>query len=224
MYFKFWNLHKETVTTADIHLGLSLDLTLVLFVRTQMWLQRERKSRMEKSLMSMLLSSGISSRFFCYWLCQMQNHLFIYICSTRFTLVIWTVWLWGRGKWLSGESLWPSQKESVLVFSEPMVHHTCLCLYIPVHVAIHWFMWKYKNMKSWANKSMTVLCAIIMFCVGAGKTTTFRMLTGDLNPTSGSAAIKGLDVVTQFQKVTNCPSDILASQELCEVFCRMLLQ
>lgn len=41
-----------------------------------------------------------------------------------------------------------------------------------------------------------------MFSVGAGKTTAFRMLTGDLSLTSGTAVIAGFDIVTDLRKVS----------------------
>ena len=36
---------------------------------------------------------------------------------------------------------------------------------------------------------------------GAGKTTTFSMLTGDISPTSGTAIISGYDIRTDLRKV-----------------------
>ena len=36
---------------------------------------------------------------------------------------------------------------------------------------------------------------------GAGKTSTFNMLTGDLRPTSGTALIADYDILTQLRKV-----------------------
>ena len=39
-------------------------------------------------------------------------------------------------------------------------------------------------------------------CAGAGKTTTFSMLTGDISPTSGTAIISGYDIRTDLRKVT----------------------
>lgn len=41
-----------------------------------------------------------------------------------------------------------------------------------------------------------------MSSVGAGKTTAFRMLTGDLSLTSGTAVIAGFDIVTDLRKVS----------------------
>ena len=43
-----------------------------------------------------------------------------------------------------------------------------------------------------------------MGCVtwlGAGKTTTFNMLTGDIRPSSGTALIAGYDIVSDIRKV-----------------------
>ena len=37
--------------------------------------------------------------------------------------------------------------------------------------------------------------------LGAGKTTTFSMLTGDISPTSGTAIISGYDIRTDLRKV-----------------------
>ena len=36
---------------------------------------------------------------------------------------------------------------------------------------------------------------------GAGKTTTFSMLTGDISPTSGTATISGYDIRTDLREV-----------------------
>jgi len=36
---------------------------------------------------------------------------------------------------------------------------------------------------------------------GAGKTTTFNMLTGDIRPSSGTALITGYDITTDIRKV-----------------------
>lgn len=41
------------------------------------------------------------------------------------------------------------------------------------------------------------------FDVGAGKTTTFKILTGDLSMTSGTAAIAGYDIRTNLREVRN---------------------
>ena len=38
--------------------------------------------------------------------------------------------------------------------------------------------------------------------VGAGKTSTFNMLTGDLRPSSGTAVIADYDILTQLRKVS----------------------
>ena len=48
-----------------------------------------------------------------------------------------------------------------------------------------------------------LLCSecVVCMCAGAGKTTTFRMLTGDLSATSGHATIAGFDVATEFREV-----------------------
>lgn len=45
---------------------------------------------------------------------------------------------------------------------------------------------------------------IVLFTssVGAGKTTAFRMLTGDLSLTSGTAVIAGFDIVADLRKVS----------------------
>ena len=37
--------------------------------------------------------------------------------------------------------------------------------------------------------------------LGAGKTTTFSILTGDIAPTSGTAVIAGYDIRTDLRKV-----------------------
>ena len=36
---------------------------------------------------------------------------------------------------------------------------------------------------------------------GAGKTTTFNMLTGDIRPSSGTATIAGYDIISDIRKV-----------------------
>ena len=41
----------------------------------------------------------------------------------------------------------------------------------------------------------------LMLSAGAGKTTVFRMLTGDLSVSSGTARIAGFDIVTDLRKV-----------------------
>jgi len=37
--------------------------------------------------------------------------------------------------------------------------------------------------------------------LGAGKTTTFNMLTGDIRPSSGTAIVAGYDIVSDIRKV-----------------------
>ena len=39
------------------------------------------------------------------------------------------------------------------------------------------------------------------YTAGAGKTTTFNMLTGDTRPSSGTATIAGYDVISDIRKV-----------------------
>jgi len=40
-----------------------------------------------------------------------------------------------------------------------------------------------------------------LILAGAGKTTTFNMLTGDIRPSSGTALIAGYDITTDIRKV-----------------------
>ena len=46
------------------------------------------------------------------------------------------------------------------------------------------------------NCSLTKICSL-----GAGKTTTFNMLTGDIRPSSGTALIAGHDITTDIREV-----------------------
>ena len=41
----------------------------------------------------------------------------------------------------------------------------------------------------------------LMCSTGAGKTTTFSILTGDISPTDGTAFIAGFDIRTNLRKV-----------------------
>lgn len=43
-------------------------------------------------------------------------------------------------------------------------------------------------------------CFALLGVNGAGKSTTFKCLTGDAAPTSGSVSIAGLDIQTQFEE------------------------
>ena len=55
------------------------------------------------------------------------------------------------------------------------------------------------------NCSPTTFLAIWSFSVlytGAGKTSTFNILIGDISPTSGTAIISGYDIRTDLRKVT----------------------
>ena len=48
----------------------------------------------------------------------------------------------------------------------------------------------------------TYLIVNLTACIsGAGKTTTFNMLTGDIRPTSGTATIAGYDIISDIRKV-----------------------
>ena len=44
---------------------------------------------------------------------------------------------------------------------------------------------------------------LLIHCLisGAGKTTTFKMLTGDIRPSSGTATIAGYDIISDIRKV-----------------------
>ena len=46
-----------------------------------------------------------------------------------------------------------------------------------------------------------LLTVINCYTAGAGKTTTFNMLTGDTRPSSGTATIAGYDVISDIRKV-----------------------
>ena len=46
------------------------------------------------------------------------------------------------------------------------------------------------------------LCIIVLHMTGAGKTTTFSILTGDISMTSGTAVIAGHDIRTHLRKVS----------------------
>ena len=45
------------------------------------------------------------------------------------------------------------------------------------------------------------LVVILASILGAGKTTTFKMLTGDIRPSSGTATIAGYDIISDIRKV-----------------------
>ena len=45
-------------------------------------------------------------------------------------------------------------------------------------------------------------CFGLIGCMGAGKTTLFRLLTGEVNATSGSAFVVGHDVLTERENVS----------------------
>ena len=44
-------------------------------------------------------------------------------------------------------------------------------------------------------------CSDVLFSPGAGKTTTFSMLTGDLSITEGTAFLGGYDILTNLREV-----------------------
>ena len=67
------------------------------------------------------------------------------------------------------------------------------------------------------HTSCIVQCCIF-HCVfiGAGKTTTFSMLTGDTSPTSGTAIISGYDIRTDLRKVhvyTYCFAPLIRTRD-----------
>ena len=53
------------------------------------------------------------------------------------------------------------------------------------------------------NSTIHDIISIRIITTGAGKTTTFNMLTGDISPTSGTAIIYGYDIRTNLRKVTD---------------------
>ncbi len=51
---------------------------------------------------------------------------------------------------------------------------------------------------------------------GAGKTTTIRMLTGQIDPSSGSASVAGFDIVKKRQQLKECIGVVFEDQNLYE--------
>src|SRR5579872_5723415 len=51
---------------------------------------------------------------------------------------------------------------------------------------------------------------------GAGKTTTIRMLTGQIDPSSGSAVVAGCDVVKERARLKQCIGVVFEEQNLYE--------
>ena len=49
---------------------------------------------------------------------------------------------------------------------------------------------------------------------GAGKTTTFNMLTGDIRPSSGTSIIAGYDITTDIREVCTSVDECIVSMML----------
>ena len=49
---------------------------------------------------------------------------------------------------------------------------------------------------------MLIISGVYLYNVGAGKTTTFSILTGDSALTSGTAIVAGYDIRTNFRDVS----------------------
>ena len=77
----------------------------------------------------------------------------------------------------------------------------------------------FKNLRAVDNISFTVEAGEIFGFLGhngAGKTTSIRMLTGQLRPTAGQAQVAGCDVVTERQRLKPLIGVVSENQNLYE--------
>ena len=68
----------------------------------------------------------------------------------------------------------------------------CCCLHVHTYTI-------YRDLLYLCVLFLHVLC--ILLYTGAGKTSTFSMLTGELSPSGGTAVIAGYDIRTDIRKV-----------------------